>query len=406
MGESGDSGEKHTNLLPTASINMGSDQVDLVTYNPESQQPTNLTDDQDGVSANTALSAVLELFSSKKGKQSDFDRKVLPLLRKSMDYQKEIEKEREELKKQVQRLKMIAENAEEFPPITSVSYAKVLASASHNRPDNKTTKHAVIIAPKGSKTNEVKSSESTKQLLKKNENLRKLAVGINSVRSTANNGVVVECRTADEAKKIEEALKEDETLEATLPKKNNPVFSFLLTGKDDNDTEKIRDELITKNLGYKICASESDDIKILNIFFTPNGNTVVTISVPPQTYKRIVDEPTLWFGTGVVKLRSRDPLTQCRGCCGFHHKIKKCRLQSETVVKFRCMRCAGNHQDTHESKCMLPIKCTNCADRNNLASKKNWRNYVPLPTDHTADDHKCPLLIAARKKAELTINYG
>lgn len=253
------------------------------------------------------------------------------------------------------------------------------------------TSHIIRIMPKSQ--TEVASHEQTMNILK--QTVSTTGVGVKKMKRYRNKGLMIECRSAHEVKTINDALTGHEHLSAEVPKRRSPVFTFFWKGRDlpsDIDTE-----LKTRNL-FEL--SDGDKFEVLNQRSTDNGNTIVTLRVPPSAYKLITDNPRnqLFLGWDTIELREQDPTLQCRSCGRFGHKSAHCRFKSDGVVSKRCLRCSTYYISHHE--CSNPPKCCNCVEFNDKSkdTKAKSRN-----TDHYATDKECPTYLKAYIWTALTI---
>src|SRR5699024_6322952 len=103
-----------------------------------------------------------------------------------------------------------------------------------------------------------------------------------------------------------------------------------------------------------------------------------------------------------LKLRERDPISQCFRCNRFGHKSMHCRYQVDGKPANRCVRCGDHHQGLEN--CQETPKCSNCVDYNVVAEKRKWKL---VDTNHTARDKSCPCRSTAITKAkQQNIDYG
>ena len=239
------------------------------------------------------------------------------------------------------------------------------------------------------------SSQSTKQMVLK-VNVQGLRTGVHRIKPIGKGGVVVECRNKEEIKVLTQAIESSgANLEVKETKKVNPTFTALLQGKD-HDREEVCKDLLDKN---DFLPAES--ISVVHKWNTQNGNTIIVIEATPTAYQRIVsNDHRLFYGWSSVKLRERDPVSQCFKCNRFGHKAKECRFAVNGQPASRCARCGNSHEDM--DKCEAPLSCSNCVEHNKFAKEESKFN-----TNHSARDKSCPCRAKAIHRArQFNIDYG
>ena len=280
---------------------------------------------------------------------------------------------------------------------TVPSYASVAGQAS-KQPIK--TKHVVRVYP--SEAGSSASSEATKELLKQVD-IKGLNIGVKSLKSISKQGVAVECRNAQEARQLTQVIADSPSgshLKAEVPKRQLPMFTAWLRGVDYN-IDDLSDDIYAKN---EYLPQRS--LNVLQQWKTPNGNTIVELDLSPAAYRLVAERDfKLFVGWNtIVKLRERDPISQCFKCQRFGHRVSGCKYQVDGHPATRCPQCAGNHASVPNGRCTAPPRCSNCVDYNIIATKRSWGQ---VDTGHSAKDRNCPsrIRIIERAKQQL-VDYG
>lgn len=313
-------------------------------------------------------------------------------------------------KSKIQELQTKVEALTNGPPVqqsatsltSSMTFAQATVKSSSQGPIQRSvtitpSRHVLHVFPRQTPdtAKQINSSETTRQLLVSTVDVSKLGVGIVKISKSKDHGITVTCRSETELGKLSSELSNHSTLTSQVPPKKAPVISVLLQGKDI-PTSDIPEKLVNQN--PFIPKQDVSQIKVLNTRFTPNGNTVVIIRLPPTSFRALADNNMrLAIHYSYVTAREQDPTLQCRNCFKFGHKAVHCLSAPNSV----CFRCSDNHNDQN---CSAPLKCTNCARHNELAVARGWS--VRHSTAHSATDLNCPSFIKARQQAKLNIDYG
>src|SRR5699024_4920920 len=124
----------------------------------------------------------------------------------------------------------------------------------------------------------------------------------------------------------------------------------------------------------------------------------------PCAYQRLALHDFRIYTSWVpVKLRERDPVSQCYRCNRFGHKSHQCRYKVNDQLATRCARCGETHEGM--DKCEAAPNCSNCVEYNAIALKRKWDQITN--TDHSARDKSCPCRNKAITKAkQQNIDYG
>ena len=245
----------------------------------------------------------------------------------------------------------------------------------------------------------ITSAETTKQMVQSLD-LKGKKIGIKNIKSINRNGVSILCRNQSEAKTLAETIraKVNTTLEVKTPQKRNPTMSMLLRGKDYNLDDLKKDILLKNNI-----PDDADSINLVHKRETDNGNTVVVMIVSPATHKVLAaDDFKLYVGWTRVKLREKDPISQCWLCHRFGHDQYGCQFKINGKKAAICSRCGKSHKNDEE-KCKDELCCPLCTHHNTFAKDRGWKE---LDTKHGARFAVCPIRIKAFARAKALINYG
>ena len=132
--------------------------------------------------------------------------------------------------------------------------------------------------------------------------------------------------------------------------------------------------------------------------------TLVVMVVSPQTYKALAaSDFKLYVGWTRVKLREKDPISQCWNCHRFGHEAWKCRFQIDGKDASLCSRCGKTRHMNDEENCKADLCCPLCTHHNTFAEKRGWKK---LDTKHGARFAVCPIRVRALGRARALINYG
>ena len=175
---------------------------------------------------------------------------------------------------------------------------------------------------------------------------------------------------------------------------------MLLQGKD-YVLEDIREDILLKNN----IPEGADSINLVGKRETGNGNTVVVMIVSPATYKFLVaNDFRLYVGWTRVKIREKDPITQCWSCHRFGHQAWSCRFKVGGEDVDQCSKCGKKrHTEDYDESCKAELCCPLCTHHNTFAEKRGWKK---LDTKHGARFAVCPIRIKAFERAKALINYG
>ena len=173
-----------------------------------------------------------------------------------------------------------------------------------------------------------------------------------------------------------------------------------LQGKDYVKEDLKEDILLKNNI-----PEGADSIDLVGLRESDNGNTVVVMVVSPATYKALAaNDFRLYVGWTRIKLRERDPITQCWSCHRFGHDGYKCRFQVDGEDTELCAKCGKErHTKDYDVSCKAELCCLLCTYHNTFAEKRGWKK---LDTKHGARFAVCPIRIKAFARAKALIKYG
>ena len=273
---------------------------------------------------------------------------------------------------------------------TTRSYAQA-ASAPSRKPVK--TNHVVIVQPKESlrKQNvDVEMLEEFQQALMPNV-LKNEKICIHNKKVTRNR-MVVSCASEQQCKAVCSALDGNLIIEASMPKRKNPLVQIL--GVDPIvDKKDIFDLILSQNAGF-------DGFSGAN--FLPKfektdkvGTKFVVAEVEPRLYFKLIESKRVCVGYSSCLVKGHIRVIRCFKCNRFGHFQRECRNEAT------CAECAGSH----ETKCCdkQEQKCSNCQWVN---GKRTERKEKLIDIAHCADDPECPQYRRMLRIVENRYDFG
>lgn len=316
-----------------------------------------------------------------------------------INLQKKIIENQEELTKKIE--KIIEKNN------NTTSYAQVLKKQVKKQESPQEERFSIIISSsiKSTKADEICNK------IQKDIKLNQLKIGINGLRKTNNEQIIISCPKKEYTTILTEEIKKlNYNLEVNEIKKKKP--KLIIKGLKSNLSEdEIIDGIITQNEGIQdiILKNEENKINLITEIKYKHPKLDASdqkdekqhkfsnyiIETSGTTRKSLIALGKLNIQYQRVKIEDCDPLTQCYHCCKFMHTASRCLHRTDPSV---CPHCTGDHIF---AKCPAREKtpvCANCTSQNNKYGEKN-------NTDHKAFSDICPYKNKMLKVARDRIDY-
>lgn len=235
-------------------------------------------------------------------------------------------------------------------------------------------KFAVLITAEGKET-----SEDIKSIITKTIKVPNLGIGINGIKKTTNNKIIMTCSNKEDAQKLKTEINKNKNgISAEELKKKRPCMIIKGVGGEYNE-ENFLNDLILQNGELSDITNES--IKVTKILKNRKSDQLrnVIIETTGPIRKTLLEKQRVNIGFVRAHIEDCNPLTQCYHCLGFGHTSLKCLNK---MNKPRCIHCAKNHKFSECEKTKDIVKCYNCDKNNNLFGTKN-------NTEHSANSEKC-----------------
>lgn len=270
------------------------------------------------------------------------------------------------LKKKVNHCKII-----ENEPATSYSDAL----------KNTGIKNAAILV----KPSVVQNSIKTKNDIKNKIDPKKLAVGIDEMKSIRAGGVIINCVNADSKKKIKESMAQlGDKYKVEDAKLKNP--HVIIIGVEEEtinlENESIIAAMIEQNELIKTDESIRNKIRIVNKYIKKSmknsGNIV--LEVEPSCNENLVNLDKINIGWRRCNIYQYYHIPRCYKCARFYHLARDCPNE------ITCEKCSGNHVTKMCSS--ENLKCINCVTT-------SQKLKIKIDVNHATYDRNC----ACYKKA-------
>lgn len=241
----------------------------------------------------------------------------------------------------------------------------------------------LIIKPKNNQ-----DVKQTREEIYRNVNPAELKVGIKSLRTTKQGGVVVKCATERELNIFKEAV--GETLghyEVKVPELKPPKIKIVgYTGQ--KTAEEIEDSIRRQN----DWVGKDDKLKITYMKRRSEKNVMTIFAeCSPGLFHTMMDVKRMYIDWERCVIYEDLSVTRCFNCQGFNHKNSTCKSRRA------CKICSGEHDS---SDCQDKIKkCINCVTANSSYRKK-------YDVNHTADDASCQSYCYQVEMLKSKINYN
>ncbi|PSN32677.1 hypothetical protein C0J52_21741 [Blattella germanica] len=168
------------------------------------------------------------------------------------------------------------------------------------------------------------STNEIKKLIMESMDPKALKVGVNKMKSLANNSLLVECKYKTDCDTLEEELNKIKTLTTEHPKKYLPTSLLVYVLKSIEDSE-IKDIILLQNNLSHI------EEPVLNVKFTKKifkDSRHIVIEVSPNLRKAMVPMQKIKMRSK-CKIENFIVVTRCFKCLGFGYTSKYCRRNEQ-----------------------------------------------------------------------------
>ncbi|XP_063368262.1 uncharacterized protein LOC134656635 [Cydia amplana] len=199
-----------------------------------------------------------------------------------------------------------------------------------------------------------------------------LGIGINGMRQTKNNKVIINCETESDRARLSAAIKEKTSgITVTVPNVRNPCLR-LLGVINEYANDRVAEAISKQN--SRILEGVSEDNRHIKYIRCVKGRSDYTknviIEVSPQIWNVLKDRKVK-IGYQNIPAVDQTPIQQCYRCQGFGHRATGC------TVANRCGHCAENHDTRCCPRDSEGQRCVNCRE-------------LGKPHDHPAYSQSCP----------------
>lgn len=249
----------------------------------------------------------------------------------------------------------------------------------------KHTHHKLIVT-----SNDSKTADTIKEILKSNINPTAIKVGISSVKTLRNSRVQIEAGSKEDIDRLTKDIYEKcgDKLEVSVQKLRNPRL-VIYNIPEDITTLNIEDTIIAQNPELQL---NKGDISAKFTYITKKQVRNLVIEVTAGTRRQIIDK-RIKLGWIMCNLGDYLVASRCFKCSKFNHRFRECR-GIET-----CPLCAGNHSLKECTATQEQYKCINCHTFN--THNKNNK----ISDHHSALDRNCPSLQAVLEKYKQNTDY-
>jgi len=217
------------------------------------------------------------------------------------------------------------------------------------------------------------SSNKAKQIIKVVDP-KALKLGVNKLKSLANNAVLVECKSKADREILENELNKICTITVEHPKRKLPTL-LLMHVPRDVENEEIRDTILHQN---NLSHLEDPVLKIKFTKRTFDNSRHVVIEVSPNLRRELVALRKIKLHCSMCKVEDFVVVIRCLKCLGFGHTSKFCQGQQ------KCSYCAEDH---HWKECgsKHQTRCSNCLKANTYIHDKGKK----FNTNHSTFSKEC-----------------
>lgn len=274
------------------------------------------------------------------------------------------------------------------PTSTQTDYAAMVKKGTNDylRPSNTSS---VAIYPK----DQLKTSDDTRDLIKKIIVPEKIKLHVRGVRKTINGGVIISTDTKSDIEKLKHTVQQSSSdLVVDEPFKRRPRVIVIGVSASMMESEVLKC-IYEQNLADKLpnLSQESflSSVKLSHKSGKKDAETCnYIIEVPATIRKALIVQDRVFINWTSCPIRDFTLVTRCYNCQQYGHAAKSCRDTTPT-----CGHCGGSGHSIKEcTKKSAAPKCASCFRFNK-------------PSDHKTGDLECP----AKKMAEIkyinSVNY-
>lgn len=234
-----------------------------------------------------------------------------------------------------------------------------------------TSNEVVIIKPKNKQ-----ECKKTKEAILKNIKPSALEVGITQLKETKEGGVIIRCQNKTEQEKIQKVAEKklSRQYQVKAPELKNPCVKIVDITENISQEELIN--CIQKQNAFVNHEKMQMTVKVIKKM---KKNFMAIIECDPLTFKKILDENSLFINWDLCRVFEYISVHRCFKCAGFNHNSDNCARNP------RCLKCAeeGHSSDSCDKEY---VKCFNC-----IEAKDKLK--LELNVDHSIYDSNCPVFL-------------
>lgn len=238
--------------------------------------------------------------------------------------------------------------------------------------------HAVLINPKLTK----QTSQITKDDLRKKGDT--FGIEISGVRHSAEGGIVVECSSQLDSKKLltNAVSKLGSNYVVRLPVKR--TTKICIVGLSENFTNEC---LVQKRQQNPEIFNESSTLSVVHTFKLRNS---FGHKIDAETFDRVMSNSKLRIGWDICSVSEALDIVRCFNCSAYHHTAKNCN--SKTC----CPMCSEEHK-LADCTSTTPY-CINCKEASKTLK-------LQIDFSHTVTSIDCPVYKRKVEQQQRRTNY-
>lgn len=278
---------------------------------------------------------------------------------------------------------MLKARAPEDAVSSKESYAGALKSEEDGT-DRKSNWPALIVRPKVQQ-----NADKTKSDVQSGVDPNNLQIGVRSVKTVSNGGVVIKCTTRREVDSLRQAaevgLGDGYTVQAlNLRSPRMKIVNY----RGDRSEQEIEQCIRRQNSWISI----EDELSVKYIRKSRDGSTsTVFMQVSPSVFKKAMKMKRVFIDWDSCPIFEDLSVVRCFNCQGYFHKSTSCRKEKV------CGKCTEQHET---KQCRAQIeRCVNCV----LANDRFKMQYA---TNHLTSDPSCSCTKYHTEVLRSRVNYG